>query len=165
MLLDAWFRKNHKGDYDDCGTWAHSGELNQSLLELLLDQPYFSQPPPKSTGREQFCLQWLEELLQSGDQALPAANVQRTLVELTARTFADCVHAPLADDLRKALTMLFQMRWPAVESELSPEDLETYQRICLPESPDFILNQPDYCAFYTYSMFSGMVPIHIGDRG
>lgn len=89
VLLDAWYRKNREGDYDDCGAWAQSGELNQPLLELLLDQPYFSQPPPKSTGREQFCLQWLEDLLQSGHRALPDANVQRTLTELTARSISD----------------------------------------------------------------------------
>lgn len=42
-----------------------------------------------------------------------------------------------------------------IESELTQEDRAEYQRLCLPESPDFILNHPDYYAFFTYSMFHG----------
>lgn len=80
------------------------------------------------------------------------------LQEPTARTFAGDVYAPLSDDFRGALTALFQMRWPGVESELAEEDWAEYRRLCLPESPDFILNLPDYYAFYTYSLFSGTVP-------
>jgi len=80
------------------------------------------------------------------------------LQDPTAQTFAGDVYAPLSDDFRGALTALFQMRWPGVESELAEEDWAEYQRLCLPESPDFILNLPDYYAFYTYSLFSGTVP-------
>jgi demethylmenaquinone methyltransferase/2-methoxy-6-polyprenyl-1,4-benzoquinol methylase len=76
----------------------------------------------------------------------------------TARTFAGDAHAPLTDDLRSALIALFQMRWREVKSELRQEDWAAYQRLCLPESPDFILDHPDYYAFFTYSMFHGKVP-------
>ena len=79
------------------------------------------------------------------------------LEELQARTFAGDAHAPLTDDIRSALTALFQMRWPGVESELTLGDWGEYQRLCLPESPDFILDHPDYYAFFTYSMFHGKV--------
>jgi demethylmenaquinone methyltransferase/2-methoxy-6-polyprenyl-1,4-benzoquinol methylase len=75
----------------------------------------------------------------------------------TAQTFVGDAHAPLTDDLRRALQALFQMRWPGVESELNQEDWAEYQRLCLPESPDFILDHPDYYAFFTYSMFHGKV--------
>jgi SAM-dependent methyltransferase len=77
------------------------------------------------------------------------------LEEPIARTFVGDAHAPLTDDLRGALEALFQMRWPGVQEELAEEDWREYQRLCLPESPDFILNQPDYYAFFTYTMFSG----------
>jgi len=79
------------------------------------------------------------------------------LEEPTARTFAGDAYAPLPDDLRRALIALFEMRWPGVESELTQEDRAEYQRLCLPGSPDFILNHPDYYAFFTYSMFRGKV--------
>jgi SAM-dependent methyltransferase len=77
---------------------------------------------------------------------------------LTARTLAGDVHAPLPDDLHRAMVALFQMRWPGVESELAPEDLADYRRLCLPSSPDFIVDHPDYYAFFTYSMFHGKAP-------
>ena len=80
------------------------------------------------------------------------------LEEPTARTFAGDAYTPLNDDLRNALIALFEMRWPGVESELTQEDRAEFQRLCLPESPDFILNHPDYYAFFTYSMFHGKVP-------
>jgi len=76
---------------------------------------------------------------------------------LKAQTFVGAVHAPLSDDLRAELLSLFQMRWPGVQSELDPEDWAEFQRLCQPDSPDFILNHPDYYAFFTYSMFQGEV--------
>ena len=80
------------------------------------------------------------------------------LKESMARSFAGDAFAPLRDDLRSALIALFQMRWPGVESELTKEDWAAYKRLCLPGSPDFILDHPDYYAFFTYSMFHGKVP-------
>jgi hypothetical protein len=55
------------------------------------------------------------------------------------------------------MVALFDMRWPSVESELTEEDRAEYQRLCLPESPEFILNHPDYFAFFTCTMFWGKV--------
>ena len=79
------------------------------------------------------------------------------LKELRAQTFVGDIKAPLSDDIRSALISLFQMRWGEPQSELSQEDWEEYQRLCQPESPDFILNLPDYYAFFTYSLFHGKV--------
>jgi ubiquinone/menaquinone biosynthesis C-methylase UbiE len=79
------------------------------------------------------------------------------LEEPMARTFASEAHAPLTEDLRGAMIALFEMRWPGVEPELTEEDWAEYQRLCLPESPDFIVDHPDYYAFFTHSMFSGKV--------
>jgi demethylmenaquinone methyltransferase/2-methoxy-6-polyprenyl-1,4-benzoquinol methylase len=74
-----------------------------------------------------------------------------------ARTFAGEAHAPLSASLRAALESLLQMRWQQAEAELEAPDRRLYRRLCLPDSPDFILNLPDYYAFFTYSMFSGTV--------
>lgn len=79
------------------------------------------------------------------------------LKELSVQTFAGDAHAPLSAELRRALMDLLQMRWPGVESELTRQDRAQYRRLCLPESPDLILNHPDYYAFLTYSMFRGRV--------
>jgi anhydro-N-acetylmuramic acid kinase len=55
-------------------------------LETLLAHPYFDQAPPKSTGRDTFHLPWLDAHLHP---AYAAADVQATLLELTARSIAD----------------------------------------------------------------------------
>jgi demethylmenaquinone methyltransferase/2-methoxy-6-polyprenyl-1,4-benzoquinol methylase len=75
----------------------------------------------------------------------------------TAQTFVGDVHAPLDDDIRRALVSLFEMLWGEPQPEVSQEDWAEYERLCLPDSTDFILNLPDYYAFFTYSMFHGKV--------
>ena len=75
----------------------------------------------------------------------------------TAQTFVGDVQAPLSDDLRTALICFFRMLWGERQAGVSEEDWIEYQRLCQPESPDFILNLPDYYAFFTYSMFQGQV--------
>ena len=80
------------------------------------------------------------------------------LVELRARTFAGDVHAPLRNDLRKAMESLFAMRWPGVEDELSREELAAFDSLCRAGSKDFVLDHPDYYAFFTYSLFEGRLP-------
>ena len=79
------------------------------------------------------------------------------LVETGARTFVGGVQAPLTDGIRTALISLFEMLWGDRVPEVSPEDWAEYQRLCRPGSPDFILDLPDYVAFYTYSLFRGTV--------
>jgi len=79
------------------------------------------------------------------------------LEEVTARTFVGDVCAPLSEEMRDALTALIEMRWVDVGDELSEGDWAEFQRLCLPESPEFILDIPDYYAFFTYSMFRGRV--------
>jgi demethylmenaquinone methyltransferase/2-methoxy-6-polyprenyl-1,4-benzoquinol methylase len=79
------------------------------------------------------------------------------LVELDADTLVADVFAPLDDDIRNVLTITFQMFWGDIEDEVSREDWAEYERLCQPESPDFILNHPDYYAFLTYSMFRGRI--------
>jgi SAM-dependent methyltransferase len=80
------------------------------------------------------------------------------LEDITAHTFVKDMSAPLSEDIRIALVSLFDMLWGRKLPEVSDEDWEEFQRLCRPESPDFILNRQDYYAFYTYSMFSGRVP-------
>ncbi len=87
VLMDLWTQLHNNAPYDRDGAWAASGKVNKPLLKRLLRDPYFLQPPPKSTGREQFNRQWLTQHL--GDTNLPAENLQATLAELTARSIAD----------------------------------------------------------------------------
>lgn len=80
------------------------------------------------------------------------------LQDVRVETFAGDVQAPLSSKERTALISLFEMLWGEPQSEVAPEDWAEYKRLCTPQSPDFILDIPDYYAFFTYSMFRGRVP-------
>jgi anhydro-N-acetylmuramic acid kinase len=90
-LLDAWTRHCRNEPYDADGRWAASGTVDEDLLAVLLDEPYFSLPSPKSTGRERFNETWLKQKLGSVARTIPDAIVARTLLELTARTIVDAI--------------------------------------------------------------------------
>ncbi len=80
------------------------------------------------------------------------------LSDCRARTIAGDVQAPMDSGMREALTELFDMRWGSRRSGVTEEEWELYRRLCTPGSADFILDLPDYYAFFTYSLFSGRVP-------
>lgn len=86
VLMDAWASRHLQQPRDENGTWAASGTVHEALLEVLLSDGYFAARPPKSTGREHFHMAWLERGLGEIPGVIPAADVQRTLVELTACT-------------------------------------------------------------------------------
>ncbi|MDR3443877.1 MULTISPECIES: anhydro-N-acetylmuramic acid kinase [unclassified Dyella] len=98
-LMDAWHLRHRGGAYDANGAFAASGRVDAALLAALLADPYFALPPPKSTGREHFHLAWLET--HAGVAALSPADVQATLLELSARSIAEAIehHAPAVVDV------------------------------------------------------------------
>lgn len=76
---------------------------------------------------------------------------------ISARTFVGDVAAPLSPEIRAALLDLFSMRWGSCQPEVPPEIWNEYLRLCSVNSPDLILNLPNYYAFFTYSLFYGQV--------
>ncbi|WP_413615437.1 anhydro-N-acetylmuramic acid kinase [Halomonas cupida] len=84
-LLDAWHERHCKGRFDADGAWAAGGQVDRALLERLLSEPFFHLPPPRSTGREVFHLDWLETSLSGRESP---QDVQATLAELTAVSIA-----------------------------------------------------------------------------
>ena len=87
-LLDAWSKLHQGQPYDDNGNWAASGLCHHGLLAQMLMDPYFHEPIPKSTGREYFNLKWLMHQLKDFGEKLLTADVQATLLELTAHTIS-----------------------------------------------------------------------------
>ncbi len=89
-LMDAWILRHRGETYDRNGLWGASGDIDEDLLQELLKHPFFSEPNPKSTGREMFNLSWLDSVLsQFRGRSFSAVDVQATLQELTAKTIAD----------------------------------------------------------------------------
>ena len=81
VLLDAWHQRHRGTPIDRDGAWAAGGRVIEPLLSRLLADPFFTTPPPKSTGREAFHLPWLEAQLTGNESP---QDVQATLAELTA---------------------------------------------------------------------------------
>ncbi|MFO8155468.1 MAG: anhydro-N-acetylmuramic acid kinase [Pseudomonadota bacterium] len=98
ILLNEWARRHLDQPMDLDGAWSECGRVRTELLARALDDPFFKQAPPKSTGRETFNAAWLDRL---GPEAWDPCDVQATLVALTARTVADAVrtHAPSTSEL------------------------------------------------------------------
>lgn len=88
MLLDAWAERHTGKPYDEGGRWGREGRMLPDLLQRLRKHPFFSGPPPKSCGREEFSIGWLESHLVGGESP---KDVQATLVALTAATIAEAI--------------------------------------------------------------------------
>ena len=99
-LMDYWCHEHTGKWYDANGTWAAQGKVVGPLLAALLQEPYFSQTPPKSTGRDLFNPDWLHQNLAKHSD-VDAQDVQTTLAELTAISCADDLKrlAPEAKEL------------------------------------------------------------------
>lgn len=93
LLMDAWCQHVLGDPYDAGGEWAASGDVHAGLLRRLLEHPYFSRSAPKSTGREEFNLGWLGSELEALGTPVAAADVQATLLEVTARSVAEGIRA------------------------------------------------------------------------
>lgn len=89
ILMDAWINKHLAKPFDHDGRFAQSGLVNKELLTLLLSDSYLKLPPPKSTGREHYNLEWLNQQLGLLNSDLLPQDVQATLLEFTAITIAE----------------------------------------------------------------------------
>jgi len=93
ILMDAWVHEHQGNSFDENGNWALQGKVNELLLTKMFADPFFNKDPPKSTGRDDFHLSWLQEKL--GKDNHHAEDVQATLLHLT-------VHSALEALLRYA---------------------------------------------------------------
>jgi anhydro-N-acetylmuramic acid kinase len=98
VLLDAWAARHLGTPFDKDGAWAASGTGDQALLAGLMREPFLALPPPKSTGRELFGMEWLEAQLPG---RLNPADVQATLAEFTAAAIVEAIDrfCPAADEI------------------------------------------------------------------
>ncbi len=132
VLLDLWTQRRRGEPYDAGGAWAATGAVDAALLAVLLDEPFFAAPPPKSTGRDLFNAGWLDARLARAGRDLPPQDVQATLTQLTARALADAVraHAPeIADVLvcgggARNATLLAMLRALLPDARVAPTDDE-----------------------------------------
>jgi anhydro-N-acetylmuramic acid kinase len=90
VLLDLWCQQHLGQAYDADGAWSAMGKPSAALIERMLAEPFFALAPPKSTGRDLFHAQWLNEHL-SGFPDLSPVDVQASLVHLSARSATEAL--------------------------------------------------------------------------
>ncbi len=98
VLLDMWILQSLNLPFDNKGEWAQSGKLIKPLLKQLLQEPFFSMRPPKSTGRDLFNEMWLSPQLTPFLSSKTPHDIQATLLALTVESiindlkiyFKDC---------------------------------------------------------------------------
>jgi len=110
-------------------------KLNASISA---NRPYLNDMQPKSH-------------ILNGRRWLSDANFKN----IKTKSFIGDISAPINENDKKALTTLFQMFWGESQRDVSKEDWEKYIAICSANSNEFILNDPYYYGFYTYTLFQG----------
>ncbi|WP_257280218.1 MULTISPECIES: anhydro-N-acetylmuramic acid kinase [unclassified Endozoicomonas] len=138
VLIDYWCQQHLNQRFDANGQWAASGTVDDQLLNAMLNDSYFSEIPPKSTGRELFNSGWLDSHLR-GFSGLQPENVAATLTLLTAKTIAldICQYAPSAKEVLVCggganNTLLMKL----IENELTPLSIATTGSLGI--APDWV---------------------------
>jgi anhydro-N-acetylmuramic acid kinase len=91
VLIDLAVQQFSQGEqtYDRNGQWAASGTPCLALVSDWLQHPFFQLPPPKSTGRELFGMEYLTQCLAAAEaRSLSLADTLATLTEFTAASIA-----------------------------------------------------------------------------
>lgn len=86
-LMDAWCLDQTGRPFDSDGHWAREGAVDEDLLGDMLSDAYFLRPPPKSTGKERFNLDWVKTQVSRHPET-SAEDIQRTLLQLTVASIA-----------------------------------------------------------------------------
>lgn len=89
-LMDGWIRQQQGKAYDEAGEWAASEAAIPDLLNAMLNDPYFTLAPPKSTGTQYFSTRWLRDKLGS-EHGYSSAEIQATLLALTSQSITDAI--------------------------------------------------------------------------
>ncbi|MEO7218616.1 MAG: anhydro-N-acetylmuramic acid kinase [Gemmatimonadaceae bacterium] len=104
VLVDRLVRDLYPGLLlDEGGAIARSGRARVEVVATLLDDPYFAQSPPKSTGREYFGAQFAERLHRMVGDDAPREDVIATAVALTAQSIAGAVRRFVSESCREML--------------------------------------------------------------
>lgn len=87
MVIDACMERLFGQAFDRGGAVARRGRVIDPVVERILNQPYFSAPPPKSCGREQFGAAFVAEFISQCRAAEASdADVIATATALTSES-------------------------------------------------------------------------------
>src|SRR5690606_37835969 len=90
MLINAGMEYIYQKSFDDKGLTARKGKLIQPLFEILINHPFYNEKPPKSCGREQFGLPYLEKIIHPFLHERKE-DIIHTITYATVYTMADAI--------------------------------------------------------------------------
>lgn len=118
-LMDAMCRKWYQEDYDRDAQHASKGTTNESLLNALLSDPFFTQDLPRTTGPELFNPGYLYLAQQNSNTlSLSKEDVLATLAEFTAKSIVEAIRKTIAHNDFKVYTSGGGSHNPLVMSHL-----------------------------------------------
>jgi len=96
-LIDAATREYFSMEYDEESRIAQKGIVDENLLTMLKQHPFFELSPPSTTGPEAFNLQWLRSTLAERGMDMPEPeNLVATLTRFSAETIAEAIKSVAA---------------------------------------------------------------------
>ena len=90
MVMDAVASRLFFQAYDHAGRLAATGKVLQPVMAKLLRTTYFRQPPPKTAGREEFGMEFVDKFLKLCHRA-NKRDVIATATALTARSIGEAI--------------------------------------------------------------------------
>lgn len=86
IMIDYCMQKFFNKKYDKDGEIAQTGSVSENWLSALLEDEYYFMAPPKTTGREHFSAEYIENFLKTAPK--DPKDIITTLAALTAKTIA-----------------------------------------------------------------------------
>lgn len=131
MVIDAVVELLTDGErtYDEDGDLAATGDIDDDLVDTSLDDPYFREAPPKSTGREYFGHHYARRFVEAGrERGLDDTDIVASATAVTARSIADAYErfaTPYPDEVYvsgggAANPTLMRMLEAAVDAPVEP---------------------------------------------
>lgn len=118
VLMDMWCARHTGQSYDPGGAWGAAGQPDARLLQHLIDsEPWFSQPAPKSTGRDLFNWTWLEKRLETFNQQAVASAVTSVVTNAVA-------DAPTHDSTSPPTARISTQMSAQVPAQLSAQNIQ-----------------------------------------
>ncbi|MGG7666035.1 anhydro-N-acetylmuramic acid kinase [Dyadobacter sp. BHUBP1] len=91
-LIDAFTRLHFGKPFDENGSIAASGMIDETLLTALKNSSFFEQPFPKTTGPEVFSIDYVKNAMQlSGRKAIQPNDLIATLTRFSAETISEAI--------------------------------------------------------------------------
>ncbi|MFV0551638.1 MAG: anhydro-N-acetylmuramic acid kinase [Anaerorhabdus sp.] len=87
MMIDQAMKHFYQKNYDENGDVAASGQCIDAMLKELMSHPFLDRKPPKTTGREDFGEQFVEEILNKYPNEKPE-DIVHTFTQFTASSIS-----------------------------------------------------------------------------